>query len=542
MNCSLRDSLEWLYPDSTIAGAPITSLGCDVPAGGVADVNVLITDIVPDKPLRFSSDAPGGEFFRLIDVPVERNTGPDAFAERDGGPLNEFVTRRAPFRVFDAMEPLTGDSLTPANIEPLTGERLTPDAATVALRFRLRVGYDAPSGEHRIAIRVSQGGEEARLAFSVRVFDAGLPPVGRDSFPYTNWISYSAIAERHGIEPWSEAYFAMVGRYARLMAYGRQNMFLLPLSVLFAAKEGRPVLDVVRLERLVRLFTDAGLHFIEGGHFGARTNGEWTCPTFSTSVVKEPATSAAGGEVIASMGRQLMDAIRRNGWGDRWIQHVADEPIPENAVDYRIFTGMVRRYMPGVPIMDATQDPDMAGAVDAWCPLVNHYESARDKFAAAKARGDDVWYYTCCNPGGRFMNRLLDNELLRPLFLGWGGALYGLDGFLHWGLNHCAEGQDPFRQSVVPNWGGGTNSLPAGDTHIVYPGRDGPWPSARLEAMRQGFEDRDLLERLRAKDPARVEPLIRAIVRGFADYTPDVPLYRRTRRELIGLLSIQPRT
>ena len=65
MNCSLRDSLEWLYPDSTIVGAPITSLGCDVPAGGVADVNVLITDIVPDKPLRFSSDAPGGEFFRL---------------------------------------------------------------------------------------------------------------------------------------------------------------------------------------------------------------------------------------------------------------------------------------------------------------------------------------------------------------------------------------------------------------------------------------------------------------------------------------------
>ena len=76
----------------------MVSLDCDVPAGGVADVNVLVTDIVPDKPLRFFSDAPDGEFFRLIDVPVERNTGPDAFTERDGGPLNAFVTRRAPFR------------------------------------------------------------------------------------------------------------------------------------------------------------------------------------------------------------------------------------------------------------------------------------------------------------------------------------------------------------------------------------------------------------------------------------------------------------
>lgn len=535
MKCSLRDSLEWLYPDSTIDGEPITSLECDAPAGGVADVNVLVTDIAPDKPLRFSSDTPDGEFFRLIDVPVECNTGPEAFAEREGGPRNKFVTRRAPFRVFDAMEPLSGDSLTPADVEQLTGKSLTPGEATVALRFRVRLGYDEASGDRRIAIRVSQDGEEALLTFDVHVHAVGLTPVGRDSFPYTNWISFSAIAESHGIEQWTEAYFDMVGRYARLMAYGRQNMFLLPLSVLFEAKDGKPVLNVERLERLVRIFTDAGLHYIEGGHFGARTTREWTCPTFSTSVVKELATSAAGGAIIASMGRQLMEAIRRNGWTNRWIQHVADEPIPANAVDYRIFTGMVRRYMPGLPILDATQDPDMAGAVDAWCPLVNHYESAKDKFDAAKARGDLVWYYTCCCPGGKFMNRLLDNELLRPLYLGWGGALYNLDGYLHWGLNYRSVGQDPFRKNVIQNWGGGTNALPAGDTHIVYPGRDGPWPSARLEAMRQGFEDRELLERLRSKAPERVEPLIRAIVRGFADYTPDVALYRRSRRELLSL-------
>jgi hypothetical protein len=534
MKCSLRDSLEWLYPDSKIDGEPITSLECDAPAGGVADVNILVTDMVHDKPLRFSSDAPDGEFFRLIDVPVECNTGPEAFTEREGKPRNEFVTRRAPFRVFDAMEPLNGGSLTPTDSEAFTGLGLAPDAA-VALRFRLRLGYDAPSGDRNISIRVSQGGEEALLSFHVRVYAVGLPHVGRDSFPYTNWIAFAAIADRHGIEQWSEAYFDMLGRYARLMAYGRQNMFLLPLCTFFEARDGKPVIIPGRLERLVRIFTDAGLHYIEGGHFGARTTGEWACPTFSTSVVKEMATSPAGGEIIASIGRQLMEAIRRNGWENRWVQHVADEPIPANAVDYRIFTGMVRRYMPGVPIIDATQDPDMVGAVDAWCPLVNQYESAKEKFDAAMARGDKVWYYTCCCPGGRFMNRLLDNELLRPLYLGWGGALYKLDGFLHWGLNYYPKEKNPFRQNVVPNWGGGTNQLPAGDTHIVYPGRDGPWPSARLEAMRQGFEDREMLDRLHAKALERAEPLIRTIVRGFADYTTDVALYRRTRRELLSL-------
>ena len=521
MKCTLSDSLEWLYPDSSIAGEPVTALECDAPAGGVADVNILVTDAAPDAPLRYSSDAPDGEFFRLVDVPVERNTGPDAFTERDGGPRNEFVTRRAPFRVFDAMR-------------PLTGEPFAPGAKVVALRFRIRL-EPGTAGGRRVAIRVSQGNEEAALTFLVRVHDVGLPPVGSGSFPYTNWISYSSIAESHGVEAWSEDFFALLGQYARLLANGRQNMFIVPLNPIFSVCDGRPVLDEARLERIVRIFTDAGLHYIEGGHFGTRTGG-WNSPTFSTNIVRELATSPAGCEVIASMSRQLMAVIRRNGWEGRWVQHVADEPIPDNAVDYRIFTGIVRRYMPGIPIMDATQDPDMAGAVDSWCPLVNHYEQAREKFDAARRRGDGVWYYTCCVPGGRFMNRLLDNELLRPLYLGWGGALYGLDGFLHWGLNYRAKGQDPFRMSVIPNWNGGTNSLPAGDTHVIYPGDDGPGSSVRFEAMRQGFEDRDLLERLRAKAPATVEPLIRRIVRGFADYTPDVALYRATRRALLEML------
>ena len=31
MKCTLSDSLEWLYPDSSIAGEPVTALECDAP-------------------------------------------------------------------------------------------------------------------------------------------------------------------------------------------------------------------------------------------------------------------------------------------------------------------------------------------------------------------------------------------------------------------------------------------------------------------------------------------------------------------------------
>ena len=55
MKCTLSDSLEWLYPDSSIAGEPVTALECDAPAGGVADVNILVTD-AQGATLAFTAD------------------------------------------------------------------------------------------------------------------------------------------------------------------------------------------------------------------------------------------------------------------------------------------------------------------------------------------------------------------------------------------------------------------------------------------------------------------------------------------------------
>jgi hypothetical protein len=216
---------------------------------------------------------------------------------------------------------------------------------------------------------------------------------------------------------------------------------------------------------------------------------------------------------------------------------VTDEPIRENASDYRIFVGMVRKYLPGIPIVDATMDPSLAGSVDIWCPQVQHYQHDRERFEAMRALGDRVWFYTCCFPGGPWLNRLLDMELLRPALLGWAAALFRLDGFLHWGLNHYQPQQDPFEMSAIPNWGGGTNCLPPGDTHVVYPGEGEPWSSVRFEAQREGLEDLELLRRLQQERPRQAASLVRSVIRGFDDYTKDIARFRAARRKLLASLS-----
>ena len=517
----LRDSLENLYPDSLVSRAKRPPMRLDVPRGGTVAVHILLNDLSDGAPLHMSladrkGRVAGAQWFRLLDVPVEVNTGLRDFVEKEGEP-NPYVVRRAPFRTYDAMEPI--------------GESANAVTGTAAFRMHLPVPADSRPGRRDMVLRVVCGRDRLELPFVVHVQPPVVPPVGSASFPYTNWLDYDHTARRHGLEPWSEGHWRMLARYAAIMAHARQNTFWIPLKCIFTVKDKRLVLNAARLRRIVRVFTDAGLHWIEGGHFGSRSTSEWTCPTFSVRLVNQVATSPEGNAAIADIGRQFMAEIEPNGWRDRWIQHVADEPIRENADNYRIFVGMVRKYMPGIPILDATLHEFLVGSVDIWCPQVQGYEKHREHFQRQKALGNRVWFYTCCAPGGPWLNRLLDEELLRPVLLGWNAALRGFDGFLHWGLNQYREGQDPFQKSVVKHFE--VNRLPAGNTHIVYPGRDGPWSSLRLEAHREGFEDYKLLRRLQTRSPKTAARILRLAIRRADDYTKDVGVFRAARRALL---------
>lgn len=519
MQAELRDALEFLFADSAVSAAPCRELALDVPRGGTIAVHVLLNGLPVGARLRVTAGKADARWFRLVDVPVERNTGPVGFIETEESGENPYVMRRAPYRVYDAMAPLAGET-------EITGP-------TMALRLQVPVAAEVPVGERELLLRIEAGGEAVELRVKARVHAAVVPPVGRGSFPYTNWFAYSYLATRHGLEPWSEGHWAMIAQYAALMVHGRQNMFWLPQGDIFSLRDGRPVLERERLRRLVQTFTDAGMYYIEGGHFGGRATSNWHCPNFAVGLTGSLAASVQGNADVHDIAVQLMQEIDANGWRGRWVQHIADEPIDDNAADYRIFAGTVRKYMPGIPILDATESESLAGAVDIWCPKAQEYQLHREHFEAMRALGDQVYFYTCCFPGGPWLNRLLDMELLRPALFGWAAARFGLDGFLHWGLNHYKEDQNPFEQNVVAH--GGDNFLPAGDTHIVYPGPSGPWSSVRLEAQREGCEDYELLRRL---DPEQAQAIIRPVLRGFDDYTKDIAAFRAARRALLEATAI----
>lgn len=502
----LADPLAWLYPDSEVGASPSFE-STEVPANGVAEANVLFNGLESGRAVSFSADCGEGEWFLLVDVPVEVNTGPEGGVER-ASVTNRFVSRDAPFRVYDALKPLSGGSF-------------VPKAPTAALRFRLRT-FGTESGTVKVALSFRQGDFRETRIFRVNVHAAELPPVGKGSFRYTNWMNYDSMAACHGLTPWSPEHLEMIRKYVRLAAYGRQNMAIVPLFD-----------DPKRLEGFVRLLEESGIWYLEGSHLASFSTHKWGAPAFVPRGSTNLTTSAEGARALAKRASYVADVIRRNGWEARWYQHVADEPSAHNIAEYRQTCGIVRKYMSGVKLADAVEVCDLAGALDAYCPKNRYYEENRAQFEALRVTAkDEIWCYTCMFPGGRWMNRLLDNELVRPTLLPWGCAAFSLDGYLHWGYNQFTPKNDPLRTSVSRDEHMSSN-LPPGDRNIVYAGTDGPWPSVRLEAMRQGFEDYELLKILSGRDRPAAEALIRKLVRGFADYTTDLGDYWAARKALL---------
>jgi len=78
-----------------------------------------------------------------------------------------------------------------------------------------------------------------------------------------------------------------------------------------------------------------------------------------------------------------------------------------------------------------------------------------------------------------------------------------------------------------------------GDTHIVYPGKDGPLSSIRFESHRMGIEDYDLLQILKNENSKKYNKLINKLFRSYTDYDLSISNYRKTKNKLLNDLKKQ---
>ena len=458
----------------------------------------------------------------IIPVPVEENTGVDSRTEQFLGQINPDVIRRAPFEVFEIIQPLTKNE-----IETVSNFSL--------LRISVKSTDFKSTGNFKLNLVLNDGFKTEQLKFKIKVHDASIPKLEESKFFYTNWFNLSKMEEMHNLIRWNEEWFVMLDKYAKLMAEGRQNCIIIPHE-LISLKSNKISLDEEKMISFINVFKKYGFKYFESPHLLNRgANDDWGSPELKTKLRKKGYYSEDGKKEIDTIIRKIKSFTKKYNLENQWLQHIADEPTDINAQCYKDVSKQIKSIYPEVTIMEATNAKEsLSGSIDLWCPLINDFQENQDFFEEREKKGEKILIYTCLVPGGKWLNRTLDMERIRQVYFGWAGSKYNTFGYLHWGLNQYKA--NPFKQSVVKHpspQASSNNFLPAGDTHVIYPGTDGPLSSLRFEAHRQGIEDYELLEKLKLKNPNKHARLIKKLFLNYTNYSLSIRKYERIRKKLL---------
>ncbi|MDR3142727.1 MAG: DUF4091 domain-containing protein [Tannerellaceae bacterium] len=417
--------------------------------------------------------------------------------------------------------------------------------------FTYPVPHDARPGEYTADITFS--GEIDGKPFNIhkqvkaRIYDVAL--TGQTLW-VTNWFSLAPdrlrlMNDNEPVEPYSARYWELIKAIARKMRENGQNVYMIsPVHLCqYKIKGEKYDFDFTHFDKMVDLFIREGnMKRIEGGHLGERLS-HWSSPFGVTVPVMrgskiefecKPLENDTAKAFFTQFIPALFNHLKGKKWDAIYMQHIADEPIESNTQSYIAIANEVKRMVPEVEIIEANHSKEVQNTIKIWVPQLNYYHSDYDFYTRQQNKGDEVWFYTCLAPQGNYANRFLEQPLIQTRILHWINYRFGATGYLHWGLNYWNE--NPYGETTSVNTESG-NTLPAGDSWITYPANGKLYGSIRLEAMRDGIADYELLKLYEKNDPAAAKEIARTLVYQFDLYDNNIAAFRARRIELLEKLS-----
>ncbi len=519
---------EWLYPDTALTQQNTANL---YSARNMDTCFQLLTDHVTalgDR-TRLTADLPAGVTVaveQLLPAHVGENSAATTLTTKDYESVRHFVTRRAPFDVYEVCRPLD------------MSDTLTCDGGRAAFWVRVNVSAEAPVGVHRGTVTLAVGEDSAVIEVALTVYSTVIPSLPDANFHMVNWIYYDRLAEQNHVEQYSPEYESVLRAYLANELDMRNDYLMLPSGTPVRDAEGRVIdFDFSGAEFVGKIALEMGFKYVMGG-FVARFE-VWDEP--EQYLLWDRAvgvTTQEGYRQLKIYFTRAWESVCRCGWQECYMQCLVDEPQFPNSLSYRALSGIARSRMPGVKIHDPVETTEIGGAIDVWAVKQAVYEKYIDTYRALQKQGEEIWLYTCGFPAGKTMNRILDLPLTVSRLPMWLCYLYDAKGFLHWGYHlHNPEGARETCYSI-----GGGRAYPPGNSFCVYNGYDyhpedkRPYYAVRGHLQRLGAYDYELFFLLGQRDRKLACEIIRAVCTSFDDYDPTAEALDRARVRLLEVL------
>jgi len=138
-----------------------------------------------------------------------------------------------------------------------------------------------------------------------------------------------------------------------------------------------------------------------------------------------------------------------------------------------------------------------AAKIDTYCPFFSFWHSESDR-ALYDDQWKGRWWYGCSGPNPPYPTYHIDDTMVSARSVGWMMSEYDIVGNLYWSMTVYAA-YDGVKYSPMEDSYGTAARYPKsnGDGFLFYPGApygiDGPISSLRLESIRDGNEEYEIL-------------------------------------------------
>lgn len=138
-----------------------------------------------------------------------------------------------------------------------------------------------------------------------------------------------------------------------------------------------------------------------------------------------------------------------------------------------------------------------------WCPTIDRYNTEYERMLYAADNPDEKWWYTCNNPQTPYPTLHVDDpqQMLSSRIMGWMQFDYDVVGTLYWNTTYYVKASAGSATDLTEledfYAGGRREAIANGDGYLFFPGApygiDGPVSTIRLESLRDGLEEYEVM-------------------------------------------------
>ena len=205
-------------------------------------------------------------------------------------------------------------------------------------------------------------------------------------------------------------------------------------------------------------------------------------------------TGASSWEAAMGKIRKIYEQAKELGLLDHAYIYGNDEFRRKQHAATEAAAKDLKRAFPGVMIMTTAIDTSYGlnseiKSIDAWCPYISDFYPK--KAETVRAKGKQVWWYTCCWPHNPYPNFFIECKLIEArMLMGFITAKFGPDGFLYYQISRWRNNSKPITSGPFTDWNPNSYNKYNGDGSLTCVGPDSsPLATIRLENFRDGLED-----------------------------------------------------